>query len=118
MSPSPLALCTICGTAVIGSTCHAVCGGHLADSPREWPLWASHHLEKLLRRAHTVEQLRAKLRPEYQGEVFTAAMTLLDHADKLMPAGRGGRQLKLKPAQRSAPPVDNNCATSLFELGE
>lgn len=119
--PMPLpgaTLCAICKTTVVGSTTHSSCGGFLPDDPREWALWASHHIEKLLQRPRTVDQLRARLRPEYRGHVFTTAMELLDAAGKLMPAGRGGTQLKIRPGQRIShkPSVDDGSAIGLFEL--
>jgi hypothetical protein len=88
-------ICTICGHRVLtGQSTHGVCGGYLPVSLREYVIWAVAHIErqlrptrapnnKIVRHARTPEQLRANMRPEYQGRVFEQALKLLYNADRI-----------------------------------
>jgi hypothetical protein len=121
--------CSICGELVLsGTSCHEQCGGYLSASPREYALWAAHHIEKLLsplrlpnnqlkQRPRTVEGLWRCIRPEYRGRVFEQALGLLYDAEKITYAHGKIRLLPPKRVRRR-PARDDGSIDGLFAMPE
>ncbi|MGO8939115.1 MAG: hypothetical protein ACLP3C_00565 [Mycobacterium sp.] len=87
-SPAAATRCSICREIVVsGQSAHEQCGGYLPDDEREWAWACAHHIEKLLKRPKTLEQLRHRLRSEYQGDVLEMALELMTGAGKLTRQG-------------------------------
>jgi hypothetical protein len=111
--------CLICGGVTLsGQFAHGECGGYLPEDQRHDVLAAACHIEKLLRRRpRTVEWLRARMRPEFHGEVFEWALDALEPTGKLE-ARRGHGQLKLRlvPERRPRRIRDDGGKPGLFEL--
>jgi hypothetical protein len=112
--------CAICNCPVTSQqSAHAQCGGHLPDNPREYVLYAARHIENQLKarpgRLKTREQLCVKMRPEYRGDVFAAALAMLLDAGKIV---RDGERVALAPARRPPcrPQLDDGAAPGLFPL--
>lgn len=129
MTTATMTPCAICGEIVpSGASAHEQCGGYLPDNPREYTLWAARHLEKQLspirlpnnqlkQRPRTIEQVRARMRPEYRGRVFEWALELLHGAGKITYAAD---KIRLAPAKRvlRRPVCDDGSADGLFPMPE